>query len=56
MKLEDAAGILGVPTDSDLEVLKQKYRKLALACHPEKVLAGSTVVNLVFLFLNTPFH
>lgn len=37
MKIDEAAAILGVSADSDLELLKQTYRKLALAWHPDKV-------------------
>lgn len=37
MKLDEAAAILGVSVDADLELLKQTYRKLALAWHPDKV-------------------
>mmetsp|Transcript_13450 Transcript_13450/g.22055 ORF Transcript_13450/g.22055 Transcript_13450/m.22055 type:complete len:1327 (+) Transcript_13450:42-4022(+) len=36
MKLDEAATILGVSADADLELLKQTYRKLALAWHPDK--------------------
>ena len=37
MKLETAASILGVSSDADLDTLKQTYRRLALAHHPDKV-------------------
>ncbi len=37
MKLDIAASILGVPIDADLDTLKQTYRRLALAYHPDKV-------------------
>ena len=37
MKLEEAAAILGVHPDTPIETLKQTYRRLALAWHPEKV-------------------
>ena len=37
MKLDEAAAILGVSVDADLELLKQTHRKLALAWHPDKV-------------------
>jgi curved DNA-binding protein CbpA len=37
MKVEDAAGILGVPLNADLDTLKAAYRRLALAAHPDKV-------------------
>eukprot|EP01041_Mallomonas_annulata_P001326 gene1326-2555_t len=36
MKLDEAAVILGVSIDADIEVLKQKYKKIALAWHPDK--------------------
>lgn len=37
MKLEEAAAILGVHPDTPIETLKQTYRRLALAWHPDKV-------------------
>ena len=37
MKLEEAAQILGVHPDTPIETLKQTYRRLALAWHPDKV-------------------
>ena len=37
MKLDEAAAILGVPADADLELLKQTYRKMVMAWHPDKV-------------------
>ena len=37
MKLEEAASILGVHPDTPIETLKQTYRRLALAWHPDKV-------------------
>jgi curved DNA-binding protein CbpA len=37
MKVDEAAAILGVSPDADLEVLKQTFRKLALVWHPDKV-------------------
>lgn len=37
MRLEEAAAILGVSINSDLELLKQTYRKLALVWHPDQV-------------------
>jgi curved DNA-binding protein CbpA len=37
MRLEEAAAILGVSVHADLELLKQTYRKMALAWHPDKV-------------------
>ena len=37
MKLDEAAAILGVHPDTPIETLKQTYRRLALAWHPDKV-------------------
>lgn len=37
MKMEEAAAILGIPVNADLEILKNTYRKMALAWHPDKV-------------------
>lgn len=45
MKLEQAASILGVAIDAPLEVLKQTYRNMALAWHPDKVYFPSIVCN-----------
>jgi curved DNA-binding protein CbpA len=49
MKLEEAAAILGVSVDADLELLKQTYRKLALAWHPDKVCADIMQTNNTIL-------
>jgi DnaJ-domain-containing protein 1 len=37
MKLNDAAGLLGVPANADAETLKAAYRRMALRWHPDKV-------------------
>jgi DnaJ-class molecular chaperone len=37
MRLEEAAAVLGVHPDTPIETLKQTYRRLALAWHPDKV-------------------
>jgi DnaJ-class molecular chaperone len=37
MRLDEAAGILGVTIDADLDTLKAAYRKMALKWHPDKV-------------------
>ena len=37
MKLEDAAIILGVSADADIDTLKQKYKKLNASWAQEKV-------------------
>lgn len=37
MKVEEAAAILGISADADMELLKQTFRKLALVWHPDKV-------------------
>jgi DnaJ-class molecular chaperone len=36
MKLEEAASILGVSVDTPVDILKSKYRQLALDWHPDK--------------------
>lgn len=46
MDVDEAAAILGVPADADLELLKQTHRKLALAWHPDKVCHVVIVMNL----------
>jgi curved DNA-binding protein CbpA len=51
MKLEEAAAILGVHPDTPIETLKQTYRRLALAWHPEKVGVTFLIFELVAALL-----
>jgi len=37
MRIEEAAGVLGVASTADLETLKTAYRQQALKWHPDKV-------------------
>ncbi len=57
MRLEEAAAVLGVHPDTPIETLKQTYRRLALAWHPDKV--NNSISEMLvyrettFVYINT---
>lgn len=44
---EDPYGVLGVPADASLDVVKQKFRKLVREYHPDKHIAAGMPVEMV---------
>jgi len=49
MRLDEAAKVLNVPVDADLETLKCAYRKMALKWHPDKVRQRESENGLLYL-------
>ena len=54
MRLDEAAAVLGVHPDTPIETIKQKYRRLALAWHPDKVLFSLHTFSFSIFFLLYP--
>lgn len=52
MRLEEAAAVLGVHPDTPIETLKQTYRRLALAWHPDKV---NTSISEILVYREITF-